>query len=228
MLKKIYEVKDVHLFLLKSFPPQLLIQADGLVTSTGWTDPELIPYIYIQPPPDGIYDFDFVAKPPTGISQPVLTDIRASHVVFPIPDNLKGVRVHSSTNSVERLLYEASEGDTRTQTSLSRVLTGVDCQTRDWYAWNNLMPPPPYDFHIVGQVYVANPGIRPYLIEIDSPDPDTIHLELLQVQEPGFWPQVFVWKQVRFEKVLPHKGYRWAVVFCEGKEIARVEVHDVQ
>lgn len=155
------------------------------MTSTGWTDPQLIPYIYIQPPPDGIYDFDFVAKPPSGISQPVLTDIRASHIVFPFPDDLKGVRVHASNNSVERRLDEDSEdGGGSAQTS--RVLKGTECTTRDWQAWNNLMPPRPYEFHIIGEVLVPNPGVRPLLAEIPSEDPETIHLELLLIQEPGF------------------------------------------
>jgi hypothetical protein len=26
-------------------------------------------------------------------------------------------------------------------------------KTKDWYSWLNLMPPPPDDFHVVGEVY---------------------------------------------------------------------------
>ena len=29
---------------------------------------------------------------------------------------------------------------------------GID--TQDWYVWINLMPPPPDDFHVVGEVWV--------------------------------------------------------------------------
>ena len=44
----------------------LLITATGQVPMPGWSNPELVPYIYIQAPPDGIYDFDFVGEPPRG------------------------------------------------------------------------------------------------------------------------------------------------------------------
>lgn len=32
------------------------------------------------------------------------------------------------------------------------------------------MPPPPYDFHIVRQVYVANPGIRKEAARVEVQD----------------------------------------------------------
>ena len=40
-----------------------------------------------------------------------------------------------------------------------RCVVCKDIKTRDWYPWNNLMPPPPDDFHVVGEVYVPNPGV---------------------------------------------------------------------
>ncbi|WP_238543606.1 hypothetical protein [Pseudomonas sp. GM79] len=57
------KVVDIKLKLLKSNPPQLPISAIGLVGSAGWTNPRLEPRVYIQFPPDGIQDFDFVADP---------------------------------------------------------------------------------------------------------------------------------------------------------------------
>lgn len=35
--------------------------------------------------------------------------------------------------------------------------------TRDWYAWINLMPPKPDDFHVVGEVFVSNQGVQAQL-----------------------------------------------------------------
>ena len=61
--KKVLEVQNVKLSILKSFPPKLSITAFGTVPTSGWKDAELIPYVYIQPPPNGIYDYDFVAEP---------------------------------------------------------------------------------------------------------------------------------------------------------------------
>ena len=61
---KVDSVNKVELALLKSKPPKLSIKADGEVPTGGWSAGELVPRVYVQPPPDGIYDFDFVAEPP--------------------------------------------------------------------------------------------------------------------------------------------------------------------
>ena len=58
----------------------------------------------IQPPPDGMYDFDFDATPPTGIVPQVLTPISAELVLTEIPKGMKGVKVHSKSNSKEAKL----------------------------------------------------------------------------------------------------------------------------
>ena len=124
---KVLEVKDVRLTVYRSIPPKLLIEADGIVPTTGYTDPELIEYIYKQPPPDGIYDFDFVATPPQGGSADVLSPISASYLLVPIPKGLKGVKVHASWNSVQADLGWASSPST---ICVKGKLTdeGVECQ----------------------------------------------------------------------------------------------------
>lgn len=98
----VMKVVDVDLKILKSNPPQLHISAIGLVNSGGWTNPRLEPRVYIQFPPDGIQDFDFVADPPKGTVIQVVLPIAASELWENPPlDLLKGVRVHSATNSIE-------------------------------------------------------------------------------------------------------------------------------
>jgi hypothetical protein len=72
-MEKMLDVQRVHLAIRKTNPPQLHIAADGTARSTGYTTPTLIPYVYVTPPADGIYDFDFVATPPDGIVPQVLT-----------------------------------------------------------------------------------------------------------------------------------------------------------
>ena len=124
--KKVLEVQNVKLSILESLPPKLSITALGTVPTSGWKDAELIPYVYIQPPPDGIYDYDFVAEPPDQPVPQVITPIVANKVE-PLPDDLKGVRVHASLNSKVALLGE----------SLGRTIVvkgkltdeGVECQT---------------------------------------------------------------------------------------------------
>jgi hypothetical protein len=94
----VYTVTSVELSLIKKLPPDLIIEAKGETRSNGWTEPELQPRITIGPPPaDGVYDFDFVAQPPQGGSNPVITPIAATYVWENLPDDVRGIRVHSET-----------------------------------------------------------------------------------------------------------------------------------
>lgn len=94
------------MILLKSNPPQLSIIAHGMVATTEFTFPHLIPYFYFVPPADGIYDFDFVVTHdliPGGHDQR-LHPIVVHHLMTHVPAGLKGVRIHASLNSKEALL----------------------------------------------------------------------------------------------------------------------------
>ncbi len=103
----ILKVKEVRIALLKSIPPQWSIKADGVVATTGWTNSRLEPRYYINFPEDGIQDFDFVADPPPGISNPVISPVTA-YVSWPNPpESVKGIRIHGMYNSVEAFAGEA-------------------------------------------------------------------------------------------------------------------------
>lgn len=100
--QKILEIIDLNVVILESFPPQLRITVHGNVPSPGWSSPQLIPYVYVQTPPDGIYDFDFVANPPKEVTAQVVSPIR---VRTEIPgEGIKGIRVRASLNSKEVIL----------------------------------------------------------------------------------------------------------------------------
>jgi hypothetical protein len=101
-LQLILEVMDIHLRIFESFPPQIQVTVTGAVPSRGWSHPQLLPYTYVQPPPDGIYDYDFVAAPPRDVAAQVLTRITAT--VQGLPHGAKGIRVHASRNSQEALI----------------------------------------------------------------------------------------------------------------------------
>lgn len=108
----------------------------------------------------------------------------------------------------------------------------VSCEgvaTRDWYAWNNLMPPKPDDFHIVGEVQVGNPGIVAMLCprEPQGINPDILLMDLILVQQPGIWPQRVVWVTARYDKVLVNSTYTSVTVFCEDTQIIDVPVENV-
>ena len=102
--QKIPEVTDVQLSVLESDPLQLNITAKGNVSSSGWTKPELVPFVYVAPPQDGIYDFDFNAVPPSGASATVITPIETTYRLSPLPDTLKGVRIYAVQNKKEAMI----------------------------------------------------------------------------------------------------------------------------
>lgn len=111
----------------------------------------------------------------------------------------------------------------------SCVISCENTQTRDWYAWNNLMPPKPDDFHIVGEVLVPNPAVIAKLSpkEPQGINPDILLMDLILIQKPGIWPQVMTWVQARYDKVLVNSTYKQVQIFCGKDVIADVPVHDV-
>jgi hypothetical protein len=100
----VLSVEEVQLSILKSDPPQLAIFARGTVRTGGWSNPELVEIIYVTPPADGFYEYEFRATPPTGPSTDALTPIEAKTVRHSIPPELKGVRVIAETNRQEAKL----------------------------------------------------------------------------------------------------------------------------
>src|SRR5713101_6269843 len=70
----------------------LLIHATGHTSSAVWRNLRLEPKIYVQPPPDGIWDFAFVGDP-TGAVLDVIAPVTADYVWKNFPQDLQGVRV---------------------------------------------------------------------------------------------------------------------------------------
>jgi len=97
----VLEVTTIDTVIKESSPPQVQSTVYGTVPSTGWLQPHLAPYTYAQAPPDGIYEFDFVAFPPQSGAAKVITPIRATLVW---PQGALGIRVYASTNAQESLL----------------------------------------------------------------------------------------------------------------------------
>ena len=78
---------------------QLVVFARGTVPTSGWTSPRLAPRVYISPPADGLWDFDFYADPPAGIVLDVVLPIFAAATVT-APDWCTGIRIVAHTNSL--------------------------------------------------------------------------------------------------------------------------------
>lgn len=104
-------------------------------------------------------------------------------------------------------------------------------KNKNWYAWNNLMPPKPDVFHLIGAVLVANPGVEAVLSyrEPQGVNPAILILDLHLVQKPGIWPQVMTWADVRYDKVYcPDEPlYSQVEVYEAGKLLVRLDVDTV-
>ncbi|ABB74721.1 hypothetical protein SAMN05216403_107106 [Nitrosospira multiformis ATCC 25196] len=110
-MEKVLEVLDVDLFVLENHPPKLRITASGNIPGEGWKNPRLEPFAFIQPPPDGIYDFDFVADPPQEPATHAITPIGVVHLWDPLPPGAKGVRIHVKRDSKKALLDNSEHSE---------------------------------------------------------------------------------------------------------------------
>ncbi len=97
------EVKAQYLMTIPENPPVISVEVKGYTATSGWTHPELGPWMYIKEPADGILDLDLLASPPAGIVLQVLTPVSVTQA-FPVPGWVKGVRIHSSTNQIVKML----------------------------------------------------------------------------------------------------------------------------
>ncbi len=72
----------------------------GIVNSGGWTNATLKPVNYIIAPPDGIYDYRFLAQAPEGMATMALSPIETSPITIDHADGKKGVRINAEQNSL--------------------------------------------------------------------------------------------------------------------------------
>ena len=104
-------------------------------------------------------------------------------------------------------------------------------ETKEWYAWVNLMPPKPDDFHVTGEILVGNPGIQTQLCvrEPQGNNPNILLLDLHLFQRPGMWPQVMTWVQARYDRILTPGSlkYEQVEIFLDNESIAQISVDEV-
>lgn len=105
-------------------------------------------------------------------------------------------------------------------------------QCKDWQAWLDKMPPKPDELHVVGDVMVSNPGVRPTLAmrNPQGSSPAALILDLYLIQQPGMWPQVITCASVRFDRVMPPGAtdYTSVEIYSDGKQIAQIDVSIVE
>ena len=79
---------------VRKSPPQLVVTANGEVPTGGWTGASLNRRTYVAAPADGIWEYDFVATPPSGMATQVITPISGSNTWADYPASVVGVRVY--------------------------------------------------------------------------------------------------------------------------------------
>ena len=93
-LTPVNQVENISIRLLESYPEQIHISARGQANSVA-RDGQL----RLRSVRKGIYEFDFLARLPRGPITMMMGPITAHHTMIR-PQNFRGVRIHSQTNSI--------------------------------------------------------------------------------------------------------------------------------
>lgn len=102
---KVLEVTSVAAIRYGSTPRAILIAIMGNANCAGWSNFALVPWIYINPPADGIYDFDLIGTPPEDQAGSGITAFKHHHVWSDYPDQAEGVRIHASSNQMQAFAH---------------------------------------------------------------------------------------------------------------------------
>ena len=104
VFEKILEINEVMLSLNPDDSESLSITVDGMVTTSGWSNPMLVDYNFSNPTADGIFNFEFIAETPVGPVLTVITPIATTFNLNIPPSQINGVKVHAVNNSIEALV----------------------------------------------------------------------------------------------------------------------------
>ncbi len=105
---RVASVESGTFALQKKLPPNVVVSAEGTVTTSGWKNGELTSWVYVTPPEDGILDLDFVAERPSGLVLQVISPIAGQCVLIDVDlENywgpgkpLTGFRIHAANNEI--------------------------------------------------------------------------------------------------------------------------------
>lgn len=94
---------------VKADPKRITLTALGRVSTLGWSNARLVPHVYIQAPPDGIWGYDFVAERPSGLAAMAIGTVTAATSMTAI-DGVSGVRIHAAREDYVLRVPEVIEG----------------------------------------------------------------------------------------------------------------------
>ena len=94
-------IESIDATIDRSLPSQIVARVRADTTSAGWVNPEFVPFVYTEPPKDGIYEFVLTAERPAGILAPRVTPFTAELVWRNAPPDVRGIRIHAVENKKE-------------------------------------------------------------------------------------------------------------------------------
>jgi hypothetical protein len=97
---KAISVTELNVWLDKKLPPTLHAEVRGIFSSPACTNARLSPWVYIQPPADGIWDFSLIADQRDGYWPQITVELTAT-LAIELPKGCVGIRVHASTNEMQ-------------------------------------------------------------------------------------------------------------------------------
>jgi hypothetical protein len=90
----------------KSAPPQLIVVANGEVPTGGWSGETLNRRTYVSAPADSIWEYDFMATPPSGMATQVITPVTAQDT-WAYPQSIVGIRVYGEGSGTKEVRLTA-------------------------------------------------------------------------------------------------------------------------
>jgi hypothetical protein len=92
-VERVPELKAVTATRLNTNPPALVVSVIGTTPTAGWTCIQLFRRSHNKLPVDGIWEYDLLAKRPTGMVATQLVDVQAEDIWQSYDSTIKGVRV---------------------------------------------------------------------------------------------------------------------------------------
>lgn len=103
--EKVPKLTNVSIELLKKHPPALIVHAEGIVPTSGWSQERLRRISTTG----GKYEYDFEAVRPTDATLQVIMPVFAADIIDPIPDNINTIVVNGKDKSITIDLADAGK-----------------------------------------------------------------------------------------------------------------------
>jgi hypothetical protein len=97
----VWHIESVNASLDSTQPGQVVAHVRAEAPTSGWINPEFVPFVYATPPKDGIYEFALTAERPGGVAMQRITPFDADLVWRNPPPGVRGVRIHAVENHKE-------------------------------------------------------------------------------------------------------------------------------